>query len=300
MTQQAPDRRCAIIAIVGRPNVGKSTLLNTLIGQKLSITSPRPQTTRLRLTGVLTEGEAQFVFVDTPGLQARPRRGLNRSMNQEALRAFDGVDAVLMVVEALRWTEEDAEVARQAAGGGAPVVLAVNKSDKVDDKAKLLPYLEQVSRAAAFEEIIPLSAWKGTNLDALRTVLARHLKPGPFLFPADAVTDRTERFLAAEIVREKLMRHLGKELPYSVSVIVEEFSALPGSTRIAVTIWVEKSSQKAIVIGARGAMLKRIGSEARQDLQTLLGGRVHLETWVKVKERWADDARALAQLGFDR
>lgn len=299
MTEPVQPTRCAIIAIVGRPNVGKSTLLNTLVGQKLSITSPRPQTTRLRLSGVLTQGDAQFVFVDTPGLQARPRRGLNRSMNQEALRAFDGVDAVLMVVEALRWTEEDAAVARQAAGSGVPVVLGVNKTDKIDDKTLLLPYLEQVAAAVAFEEIIPLSAWKGTNLDALRTVLARYLKPGPFLFPADAVTDRTERFLAAEIVREKLMRHLGKELPYSVSVIVEEFSAVPGSTRINVTIWVEKASQKAIVIGAGGAMLKRIGSEARQDLQAMLGGRVHLETWVKVKERWADDARALAQLGFD-
>lgn len=295
----AGTTRAGLVAIVGRPNVGKSTWLNAVLGQKLAITTPKPQTTRFRLLGVKTRGSVQAVYIDTPGLQPHPRRRLNKAMNREALRALVGVDVIVLMIAALEWTPADAHAARLAREAGVPVLLAVNKVDRVKDKRALLPFLERVAREIDCAEVVPISARRGTNLDALERCVTRHLKPGPFLFPADALTDRSERFLAAEIVREKLMLRLGAELPYSVSVITDEMVEDEDLTRVSVTIWVEKRSQRGIVIGAGGRVLKDVGMQARRDIELLLGRRVHLTTWVKVKEHWADDPRALAQLGLD-
>jgi len=294
-----PDTACGMFAIVGRANVGKSTLLNALVGHKLSITSRKPQTTRYRLLGVRTEGARQFVYVDTPGLQLRPRRGLNRSMNREVIRALADVDAAVLVTEALVWSAADEHVLRQLRAAGATLIVAVNKIDRIKDKPRLLPFLERLSAAAPGAPIVPLSARTGDGLEPLQRCLGAHLRPGPLLFPDDAVTDRSERFLVAEIVREKLIRRLGDELPYSISVITEQFVERRQHTRIAVAIWVEKRSQKPVVIGRDGQVLKEIGIMARRDMETLLGRPVHLDTWVKVREHWADDARALLQLGFE-
>ncbi|MCC7412812.1 MAG: GTPase Era [Gammaproteobacteria bacterium] len=288
-----------MVAIVGRPNVGKSTLLNEILGQKLSITSRRPQTTRHRLLGVKTRGTAQAVYIDTPGLQTRPRRGLNRSMNREVARALADVDVALFVIEAPSWTPADTFVARQLAGMRAPVVLVANKIDRVADKRRLLPFLKDVSEHGDFAEIFPVSALRAVNVEELERTIERFLPAGPWLFADDVLTDRSERFLVAELVREKLIRLLGEELPYSVSVITDEFAEHDDGVRIAVTIWVEKRSQRGIVVGGGGAMLKRVGTEARRDIEALLGHHVYLATWVKVKENWADDATALARLGYD-
>jgi GTP-binding protein Era len=290
---------CGFFALVGRANVGKSTLLNAIVGQKLAITSPKPQTTRWRTLGVRTQGRCQLVFVDTPGWQQRPRRILQQTMNREVKHAVAGVDALVVLIEALRWTAADEHVARFAADTPAPLVVVVSKIDRVSDKRALLPFLGELGPRFPGAEIVPVSARNRDNLEVLEICLARYAKPGAFAFEAQTVTERSERFLAAELIREKLVRRLGAELPYSIGVLIERYAETAEHVAIDAIIWVEKDSQKAIVIGRGGEALKQIGTLARADLQRMLGRAVSLQTWVKVKQGWADDIAALAQLGFE-
>jgi GTPase len=293
-------------ALVGRPNVGKSTLLNHLVGEKISITSRKPQTTRHRLLGVKTLPQAQIVYVDTPGIHTEVKNALNRYMNRTATTTLGSVDVVIFVVEALRWNEQDQHVLQYLTTNSAiPVLLAVNKIDRLQDKAQLLPYLEKMASLFNFSDIIPLSAKNATNLAPLEQRLIELLPLGEALFPVDQLTDRSERFIAAEMVREKLMRKLGDELPYSLSVEIERFQYEEATKagqapllRINALIWVERLGQKAIVIGKQGEMLKAVGTEARHDMERLFGSKVFLELWVKIKSGWADDERALRQLGY--
>ncbi|MFM7273731.1 MAG: GTPase Era [Gammaproteobacteria bacterium] len=290
--------RCGLVAIVGRPNVGKSTLLNHLLGQKISITSRKPQTTRHRILGVSTQGDVQAVYVDTPGLHRGEGRALNRVMNRAARSAIRDVDLVLMVVDRERWTEDDEQVLAEVRASGKPALLLLNKVDRLEDKAALLPRMAQLGESGFFGSVLPVSALRGHNLAALQEEIGRRLPEAPHLFPPDQITDRSERFLVAEIVREKLMRQLGAELPYANAVMIEEYSERERSTHIGAVILVEKDGQKAIVIGQGGERLKRIGQEARADIERLLGRKVMLRLWVKVRSGWADDERALASLGY--
>ena len=287
------------MAIVGRPNVGKSTLLNHLVGQKVSITSSKPQTTRHRVIGIKTAEGAQAIYVDTPGLHGGRGRAIDRAMSRAALGALQDVDLVVFVVEALRWTGDDARVAERLRDLRVPVILAVNKVDRVERKEDLLPYLEELGTRGSFAEVIPVSARAGIQLDVLEREVGRRLPESAPLFSTDQVTDRSERFLAGEIIREKLMRRLGQEVPYRLTVEIERFSEEGATTKIDAVIWVEKPGQKAIVIGAEGKMLKAVGAEARADIERMLEKRVYLGLWVKVREGWSDDDRALRQLGYD-
>ena len=291
--------RCGFVAIVGRPNVGKSTLRNHLVGQKVSITSSKPQTTRHRVIGIKTTGGAQAVYVDTPGLHGGKGRAIDRAMSRAALGALQEVDLVVFVVEALRWNKDDALVADRLRDLHVPVIVAVNKVDRVQRKEDLLPYLAELGTRGSFAEVIPVSARAGLQLDVLEREVGRRLPESAPLFSEDQVTDRSERFLAGEIIREKLMRRLGQEVPYRLTVEIERFSEEGATTTIDAVIWVEKPGQKAIVIGAEGKMLKAVGSEARADIERMLEKRVHLGLWVKVREGWSDDDRALRQLGYD-
>ena len=291
--------RCGFVAIVGRPNVGKSTLLNHLVGQKVSITSSKPQTTRHQVIGIKTTGGAQAVYVDTPGLHGGKGRAIDRAMSRAALGALQEVDLVVFVVEALRWNKDDALVADRLRDLHVPVIVAVNKVDRVQRKEDLLPYLAELGTRGSFAEVIPVSARAGLQLDVLEREVGRRLPESAPLFSEDQVTDRSERFLAGEIIREKLMRRLGQEVPYRLTVEIERFSEEGATTTIDAVIWVEKPGQKAIVIGAEGKMLKAVGSEARADIERMLEKRVHLGLWVKVREGWSDDDRALRQLGYD-
>ena len=291
--------RCGFVAIVGRPNVGKSTLLNHLVGQKVSITSSKPQTTRHRVIGIKTAEGAQAIYVDTPGLHGGRGRAIDRAMSRAALGTLQDVDLVVFVVEALRWTGDDARVAERLRDLRVPVILAVNKVDRVERKEDLLPYLEELGTRGSFAEVIPVSARAGIQLDVLEREVRRRLPESAPLFSTDQVTDRSERFLAGEIIREKLMRRLGQEVPYRLTVEIERFSEEGATTKIDAVIWVEKPGQKAIVIGAEGKMLKAVGAEARADIERMLEKRVFLGLWVKVREGWSDDDRALRQLGYD-
>ena len=291
--------RCGFVAIVGRPNVGKSTLLNYLVGQKVSITSSKPQTTRHRVIGIKTAEGAQAIYVDTPGLHGGRGRAIDRAMSRAALGALQDVDLVVFVVEALRWTGDDARIAERLRDLRVPVILAVNKVDRVERKEDLLPYLEELGTRGSFAEVIPVSARAGIQLDVLEREVGRRLPESAPLFSTDQVTDRSERFLAGEIIREKLMRRLGQEVPYRLTVEIERFSEEGATTKIDAVIWVEKPGQKAIVIGAEGKMLKVVGEEARADIERMLEKRVYLGLWVKVREGWSDDDRALRQLGYD-
>ncbi len=290
--------RAGHAALLGRPNVGKSTLLNRLIGQKISITAPKPQTTRHVILGIQTLPEAQIVYVDTPGLHRQGRRAMNRYLNRAAASVLGYVDVVVFLIEALCWTEEDEDVLQRLAVFPGPVALAVNKVDRIADKARLLPFLRDMAGRRAFADVVPLSALKGDNVATLERAIARLLPVGDFPFPADQVTTASERFLAAELVREKLTRLLREELPYALTVAIERFAEEERLTRIHALIWVERASQKGIVIGEKGAMLREVGRQARQDLERLLGRPVFLETWVKVREGWSDDERALRSLGY--
>ncbi|ROR32132.1 GTPase Era [Inmirania thermothiophila] len=290
--------RCGYVALVGRPNVGKSTLLNRLVGEKLSITAPKPQTTRHVLLGIRTRPDAQLIYVDTPGIHRRARRALNRYMNRVAAGALADVDVAAMVTEGTRWTEEDELVLERLAPVQCPVVLVINKVDRVRDKRALLPHIDALRGRRAWAEVVPVSALRGDNVEALEEALVRLLPEGPALFEPGQLTDRSERFLAAEIVREKLTRRLGEELPYALTVEVERFVDEGRLARIHAVILVERESQKPIVIGREGGMLKRVGIEAREDLEQLLGRKVHLELWVKVREGWSDDERVLRSLGY--
>lgn len=299
MNNQEIHLESAFVAIVGRPNVGKSTLLNRILGQKISITSRKPQTTRHRILGIETEGSRQIVYVDTPGLHQDEKRAINRLMNRAATSSLSGVDAVLFVVEAGKWTSDDALVLNKLKQLSTPIVVVVNKIDQVKDKATLLPYLEEFAQRHTFAEIIPVSAATGTQVETLREQVHKYARPGVHHFPEDYVTDRSIRFMVAEIIREKLMRFTGDELPYSTTVEIEQYAKSPaGTTHIHGLILVEREGQKKMVIGARGQKLKTIGTEARHDIEQLIGGKVHLQLWVKVKSGWADDERALRSLGY--
>ena len=299
MNERAAEHRCGFAAIVGRPNVGKSTLLNALLGQKISIVSPKPQTTRHRILGILTRPEAQLIFVDTPGLHAGARRAMNRHMNRAALASLHDADVNLFVVEALRWTDEDQRVLDELLKQDRPIILVLNKADKVFPKERLLPFIDELNRRASFAEVVPLSALKRSNVEQLPATIARYLPVSPPHFPEDQVTDRSQEFQAAEIVREKLTLRLRQELPYGVTVIIEQFKEEEGRLLINAVIWVERSGQKAIVIGNAGEQLKEVGRAARIEMNELFKRPVHLELWVKVKENWSDNETALRQLGYE-
>jgi GTP-binding protein Era len=296
--QPAPHR-CGFAAIVGRPNVGKSTLLNALIGTKVSIVTPKPQTTRHRILGILTRPASQIVFVDTPGIHAEQRRVMNQYMNRSALSSLDDADVLLFVVESLTWTDDDERVLERVRRSGRPVIAIVNKVDRVHDKPRLLPFIEELAKRADFTAIVPLSAEKRDNLGKLPEMIETLLPESPPHFPTDQVTDRSERFLVAEIIREKLTWRLREELPYGLTVEIERFEEQDGRQLIGAVVWVERTGQKAIVIGAGGERLKEIGRLARLEINQLLHKNVHLELWVKVKENWADSEQALKSFGYE-
>ncbi|WP_027872691.1 GTPase Era [Spongiibacter marinus] len=291
--------RCGYVAIVGRPNVGKSTLLNHILGQKLSITSRKPQTTRHQLLGIKTEGDTQAIYVDTPGLHLRDEKAINRYMNRAASSALKDVDLVLFLVDRDRWTDEDDLVLEKVKQVDCPVLLVVNKIDRLNDKSELLPLLEQLAEKHSFTEIVPVSALRGHNRDDLEAVIERYLPEGIHLFPEDQITDRSERFLAAELVREKIMRQLGEEVPYAMTVEIEEFKVSPRLIEISALILVERQGQKKILIGEKGSRLRQIGTEARKDMERAFDSKVMLRLWVKVKSGWSDDERALRSLGYN-
>jgi GTP-binding protein Era len=293
------DYRCGFAALVGRPNVGKSTLLNALIGEKLSIVTPRPQTTRHRVLGVLTTPTAQIAFVDTPGLHSTAGRALNRAMNRTAAAALADADVCVLVTEALRWTAEDDLVLRRVRESGRPAVAAVNKVDRVRPRERLLPYLAELAHRHDFAELVPLSAAKGDNLERLIGAVSARLPLSPALFPEGERTDRDLKFRIGELIREKLTLELQQELPYGIAVEIERVEEEEGQLHVSAAIWVDRPGHKPIVIGAKGERLKRVGRAARLELNHLLGRSFHLTLWVKVREGWADNARALNQLGLE-
>ena len=272
--------------------------MNHLIGQKISITSNKPQTTRHRILGIKTEADFQAVYVDTPGLHLNARKAVNRYMNRAAKSTLHDVDVIIFVVEAERWTDEDESVLQQLRNVEVPVILAVNKIDKFKEKEALLPLLQRLSSKMDFAAVVPVSALKKNNLVEMEKVVAAHLPEAEAFYPEEQITDRSERFLAAEIVREKLMRALGQELPYALTVEIEQFKEEDGMLNIAAVIWIERASQKPIVIGKGGSVLKKVGQLARTDMERLFDGKVFLQLWVKVKEGWSDDERALISLGY--
>lgn len=296
----AATTRCGFVAIIGRPNVGKSTLLNHLVGQKLSITSRKPQTTRHRLLGIMTKGDSQIIYVDTPGLHSQDAdRAINRFMNKTVSSVIRDVDVILFVVDQLHWTAGDEQVLESLNDVKVPVLLILNKADLIEDKSLLLPGMDALSKRFPFAEIMPLSALRGHNVDALEQVITRYLPESVFLFPEDQITDKNSRFLAAEFVREKITRQLGQELPYGVAVEIEEFKEVNGILHIGALILVERKGQKKIIIGSGGSRLKLIGSEARKEMERMFDSKVMLQLWVKVKAGWSDDERALRSLGYD-
>ncbi len=291
--------RCGYVAIVGRPNVGKSTLLNHILKQKISITSRKPQTTRHNMLGIKTEGSIQAIYVDTPGLHLEHAKAINRYMNKAATTALRDVDVVVFIVDRLAWTDEDEMVVKRLQNLECPIILAINKVDKLEDKSVLLPHLDALAKKLNVAEIVPISALRETNLDRLEEEVEKRLPEAMHFFPEDQITDRSSRFLAAEIVREKITRQLGDELPYQMTVEIEEFSHDGKTIHIGALILVERDGQKRILIGDKGAKIKQIGREARLDMETLFDCKVMLKTWVKVKSGWSDDERALRSLGYD-
>jgi GTPase len=296
------EPKCGVIAVVGRPNVGKSTLMNGMIGEHLSITSSKPQTTRHRVLGVMTETikdvPTQFIFVDTPGFQTKHSNALNKTMNRAVLTALADVNVILWVIEQGKLTPADMKVL-ELCPKGVPLVAVVNKVDLLEKKAEMLPFLQKVSGQRNFDAIVPLSAQGNKNLDALKEAVSALLPEQPFFYDEDTLTDRPEKFLAAERIREKLFRLVGDELPYTCTVVIDKFEIEDGRRLIYASILVDRSSHKAMIIGKGGEKLKRIGSEARQDMERLFGGSVHLETWVKVRSGWADNATLLQSLGYE-
>ncbi|NLY12124.1 MAG: GTPase Era [Gammaproteobacteria bacterium] len=296
MTEQVT--RCGYVAVVGRPNVGKSTLVNHILGQKLAITSRKPQTTRHNMLGIKTEGAVQAVYVDTPGLHIGGQTALNRFMNRSALTALKDVDVAIFVVDRMRWTEEDEMVFERIKHLTCPLIIAVNKADRLEDKSQLLAHLAWLSQKLPNAQIVPMSALHGQNLDTLERLVAEYLPESEHYFPEDQITDRSSRFLAAELVREKIMRQLGAELPYQITVEIEEFKQEGRILHIHALILVEREGQKKIIIGDKGERIKRIGQDARKDMETLFGSKIMLNLWVKVKGGWSDDERALRSLGY--
>lgn len=292
--------KCGYIAIVGRPNVGKSTLLNRILGQKLSITSRKPQTTRHQILGMKTTGDVQAIYVDTPGLhEGYTEKALNRYINKVASNAIKDVDLVVFVVDRTKWTAEDEVVLQKIKGANVPCVLVINKVDHLADKSTLLPYLQEVSAKMDFLEVVPVSAKLGNNVEALEQSIAKYIPDGMHFYDRDQFTDRSVRFLAAELVREKIMRQLGDELPYSMTVEIEKFEDNGTLITIHALILVEREGQKKILIGDKGERIKQIGTDARLDMEKMFDSKVMLNTWVKVKGGWADDERALKSLGYN-
>jgi GTPase len=294
-----PDFRSGFAALVGRPNVGKSTLLNALVGQKVSIVTPRPQTTRHRIVGISRLPDAEIAFVDTPGLHQNANRALNKAMNRTAASALDGADIVVQVVEATRWTAEDDLTLERIKTSGRPAILAVNKVDRVNPRERLLPYLASVAQKHDFLEIVPISALKENGIGDLQRAIRNHLPKSPPMFPDGELTDRGRDFRIAEMIREKLTLELNQEVPYGIAVEVERAVEEDGQLVVDAAIWVDREGQKPIVIGAKGERLKRVGRAARLALNEILGRRLHLTLWVKVRENWADNARALHELGLE-
>ncbi|MCW8333673.1 GTPase Era [Vibrio paucivorans] len=294
------NQHCGFVAIVGRPNVGKSTLLNKILGQKISITSRKPQTTRHRIMGVDTEGDYQAIFVDTPGLHIEEKRAINRLMNRAANSSLSDVNLVFFLVDGTHWTKDDEMVLTKLQKSNFPVVLCVNKVDNVQDRNDVMLHMQEMSNKMDFVDVVPISAKHGKNIDILRKHVREHLPKATHHFPEEYVTDRSQRFMASEILREKLMRFTGDELPYSVTVEIERFDYNPDTDGFHINglILVERSGQKKMVIGKGGEKIKTIGREARLDMEELFGRKVYLETWVKVKSGWADDERALRSLGY--
>jgi GTP-binding protein Era len=289
---------CGFVALIGRPNVGKSTLMNHLLKQKISITSRKPQTTRHRILGINTTEAGQAIYMDTPGMHGGEKRALNRYLNRTAETTLLGVDVIVWLIDGLSWHEYDEVIFQKLEQAGLPVILAVNKVDKVQDKEKILAFFAEAQHRFPFAHLIPISALKGTNLPELESLVMQMLPESDLIYPEDQITDRPERFLAAEIVREKLTRRLGAELPYSLTVEIERYEEHPNLTKIYAIIWVERMSQKNIVIGSEGEMLKNVGIEARLDIERLINQKVYLQLWVKVKKGWSDNERALQSLGF--
>lgn len=290
--------RCGYVALIGRPNVGKSTLLNKILQHKISITSHKPQTTRYKILGIKTRKNVQIIYVDTPGLHRKINQTMNHYLNRVALQSLQDVDVVGFIVEACHWTEEDDWILTRLKKINKPVLLIVNKVDLIHQKELLLPWIDQVSKKLAFVAVVPLSAKKGVNIPALEAEVSNLLPEGPALFPDDQLTDRSERFLAAEIIREKLTRYLHQELPYELTVEIEKFQLKDNLLSIHALIWLAKTGQKAIVIGEKGQGLKLIGQKARLEMEKIFGHKIFLKLWVKVKTNWSDDLKALQSLGY--
>jgi GTPase len=284
---------CGTIAIIGRPNVGKSTLLNKILGEKLTITSSKPQTTRHQILGIKTEGNTQSIYIDTPGIHPNTQRRLSRAMVRSAINALVDIDMVGFVIEANRWTAEDDAILERLKQQECPVILIVNKIDKIKDKTRLLPFLQSCYEKMPFLAVVPVSAQKGKNVDELEKVISEALPIAEFIYPPDQLTDRSQRFLAAEFIREKLMRSLYEELPYWLTVSIEQFVEQKKIIKISAIIWTERSSQKAIIIGKNGELLKKVGTEARMDMETCFGKKVYLALWVKVKAGWSEEEGSL-------
>ena len=290
--------KAGFVALIGAPNAGKSTLLNHLLGQKVSITSRKPQTTRHRILGIKTTEESQIIYVDTPGMHLGGKKALNKYLNKTADASMLGVDVIVWVKDDLKWDENDISILEKLKQAGSPVVLAINKIDKMNDKGSLLPFIQKISLEHDFDSIIPISALTGKQLDELETLLLSLLPEGELMYPEDQITDSSERFMTTEIIREKLIRRLGQELPHSISISIDQFNVEEKITRIYAVIWIEREGQKNIVIGDKGAGLKEIGMQARLDLERMLDTKVYLNLWVKVKKNWSDSERDLSSLGY--
>src|SRR5579872_1414360 len=291
--------KCGYVAIVGRPNVGKSTLLNALIGKKISIISPKPQTTRNQILGIKTLDHTQIVFIDTPGLHDAEKRVMNRYMNRLASAVILDADVIVFIIDATRWVDDDELVFKKVSEADAPVILVINKIDKLNDKKEILPLIEKYKEKYHFAHIIPISAKRKENLDSLEETLVSMMPEGPHFFPGEQITDKNERFQVGEIIREKVIRATEQELPYSTTVVVESMKEEGKLLEISAIIWVEREGQKPIVIGKNGERLKSIGTSARKEIVKLLGRKIFLRLWVKVKSNWTDDERALGSLGFE-
>lgn len=290
MENNQTTTHCGTVAIIGRPNVGKSTLLNKILGEKLSITSAKPQTTRQQILGIKTQGNIQSIYIDTPGLHQQTQRRLNREMVREAINALADVDVIGFVIEAGRWTSEDQAILERLKKQEQPVILIINKVDKIKDKTRLLPFLEECSKKMSFLALIPLSAQKGDNVSGLEKTIVEQLPVAEFIYPSDQITDRNQRFLAAEFIREKLMRALYKELPYWLTVGIEEFTEEKKLIKLSAVILTERPGQKAIIIGKNGELLKKVGTQARLDMEQCFGKKVYLNLWVKVKAGWSEES----------
>ncbi len=299
VSAESAELHCGTVAVIGRPNVGKSTLVNGLVGYRISIVSPRPQTTRHRILGIATVAGGQIVYADTPGLHSGGKRAMNRYMNRAATGALEGVDIGMLVIEAGQWREDDERAFSALKATGLPMVLVINKVDRVKDKSSLLPFMAKVTEGRDFVEVFPLSALKGKGLEDLQRSLLRLLPVAEPMYAEDEVTDRSERFLVAELIREQLMRQLGDELPYVTTVEISQFKEDGRLLRISAVVWVEREGQKAIVVGAGGGQMRAIGQSARMAIEQLLDRKVFLELWCKVRDNWSDDEAQLRRLGYE-